>query len=96
MTILGVNIGDSRGLFWCFTWLLGQQQRFRKQVVILCDVKPFYGALKGMYSLTHAAQNMRTAMEHTPLILGLWHCYAHCVWKTFEAFRTLWVTRSTL
>ena len=67
--ILPHDVGELGPMLECFGYVLHEARGLRKQVAILCDVKPFYSTLKAMYSETHADQNLREALADTPLLL---------------------------
>lgn len=57
---------------------------------MLMDVNIFWRTIKLAYCSAHVSHNIRGALDQVCPVLGVWHAYAHCVKKVYDAFLPWW------
>ena len=84
------NVGSTAGLGRAIDYAMSIGAPIGRVQPILLDVNVWYRLLKALYCTTNNRINLTVAMQHSPLLFGVWHTYAHAVRRTYSVFLPFW------
>jgi hypothetical protein len=88
--VVPADIKSRVGLCQALDKVVGLQQETFGLGCLLMDVNIFWRVLKLAYGFHNLQYNVSGTLQDCVPVLGIWHCYAHCLKKVYERFLPWW------